>query len=258
MYRPSGLITWGMPRKGVENADLAANVTSGQRFDSYEGLWKLGAGFQALGPAKFRVVLMDFGAKKNILRNLAAIGANVTVVPANTKAEEILALNPDGVFLSNGPGDPEPCDYAISAIKEIVDTGTPVFGICLGHQLIALSQGVGTVKMFNGHRGVNHPVLNLLTGKGEITSQNHGFTLDPVSAEDTPGVTITHKNLNDASVAGIALEGKPVFSVQYHPEASAGPHDARYLFDQFVQNLKIARNTPASADGHSVSSQSNN
>jgi carbamoyl-phosphate synthase small subunit len=157
----------------------------------------------------------------------------------NSSLEEINSFNPDGYMLSNGPGDPSSMPTSISIVKEIVEQNKPVFGICLGHQILALSQGLNTRKMFNGHRGINHPILNLKTGKGEITSQNHGFVVSEESISNNPQIAVTHKHLNDDTIAGIEIIGKPIFSVQYHPEASAGPHDSRYLFDQFIENLKL-------------------
>ena len=159
----------------------------------------------------------------------------------NTSASELKAFNPDGYLLSNGPGDPSAMPNEIALVKELVEWGTPVFGICLGHQILGLSQGLKTEKMFNGHRGINHPVMNLLTGKGEITSQNHGFVIAKDSVQSNPRIKVTHEHLNDHTVAGIMFTDKPVFSVQYHPEASAGPHDSRYLFDQFISNMKQAK-----------------
>jgi len=191
------------------------------------------------GETRFRVVAYDFGMKHNILRNLAAAGCDVTVVPATTSATEALALGPDGVFLSNGPGDPEPCDYAIEAAKVFVDR-LPTFGICLGHQILGLACGGKTYKLKFGHRGANHPVKNLETGQVEITSQNHGFCVDPELFEK-PGFVLTHKNLNDGTVEGFRLEDRPVISVQYHPEASPGPHDSHYLFEEFVAMMRARR-----------------
>lgn len=185
-----------------------------------------------------RVALLDFGVKKNIVRCLVERGCEVTVFPMNVRIEELKAFNPDGVMLSNGPGDPSAMPEQISLVKQIVEWGVPVFGICLGHQILALSQGLQTTKMHNGHRGINHPIKNLKTGKGEITSQNHGFVVTHESLEANSNVNLTHIHLNDNTVAGIELAGKPVFSVQYHPEASAGPHDSRYLFDEFITNMK--------------------
>jgi carbamoyl-phosphate synthase small subunit len=191
-------------------------------------------------PARpFRVVAYDFGMKRNILRNLAAAGCDVTVVPAATSAKEALALRPEGVFLSNGPGDPEPVTYAIEAAKAFVDT-LPTFGICLGHQILGLACGGKTYKLKFGHRGANHPVKNLETGQVEITSQNHGFCVDP-ALFDKPGVVLTHRNLNDGTVEGFRLTDRPVLSVQYHPEASPGPHDSHYLFEEFVQMMRARR-----------------
>ena len=191
------------------------------------------------GETRFRVVAYDFGMKQNILRNLAAAGCDVTVVPATTSATEALAFGPDGVFLSNGPGDPEPCGYAIEAAKVFVDR-LPTFGICLGHQILGLACGGRTYKLKFGHRGANHPVKNLETGQVEITSQNHGFCVDPELFEK-PGFVLTHKNLNDGTVEGFRLKDRPVISVQYHPEASPGPHDSHYLFEEFVSMMRAAR-----------------
>jgi carbamoyl-phosphate synthase small subunit len=189
----------------------------------------------------FRVSLIDFGVKKNIVRCLVERGCHVKVFPlASTKAD-MDAFNPDGYMLSNGPGDPSAMPNSIQLVKELVDGNKPIFGICLGHQILGLSQGLKTRKMFNGHRGINHPILNLKTGKGEITSQNHGFVISEDSIDANPGIAVTHKHLNDNTIAGIEVVGKPIFSVQYHPEASAGPHDSRYLFDQFIENMKLAK-----------------
>ena len=186
----------------------------------------------------FRVSLIDFGVKKNIVRCLVERGCHVKVFPMNSTKSELDAFAPDGYMLSNGPGDPSVMAPSIALVKEIVQDNKPVFGICLGHQILGLSQGLQTVKMFNGHRGINHPILNLRTGKGEITSQNHGFVISRESITSNPNIEVTHEHLNDNTVAGIALKNKPVFSVQYHPEASAGPHDSRYLFDDFIQNMQ--------------------
>ena len=191
----------------------------------------------ASGETKCRVALLDLGVKTNIVRCLTDRGCEVRIFPMATSAEEMLAWSPDGIMLSNGPGDPGAMVNTIETVKTLVASGKPLFGICLGHQVLALSQGLKTEKMFNGHRGVNHPIKNLISGKAEITSQNHGFVVNRDSVESSTGVEVTHVHLNDNTVAGIALTGKPVFSVQYHPEASAGPHDSRYLFDQFVENM---------------------
>ncbi|MDO6738443.1 glutamine-hydrolyzing carbamoyl-phosphate synthase small subunit [Wenyingzhuangia sp. 2_MG-2023] len=188
--------------------------------------------------ATYKVSALDLGIKKNILRNLAKRDCFVKVFPCTATFEEMAAFNPDGYFLSNGPGDPEPLESAQKVAKEIVDKELTLFGICLGHQIIALSQGIATYKMHNGHRGINHPIKNLITGKGEITSQNHGFNVSREDVEATNNVEITHVHLNDNTVAGIAIKDKKVFSVQYHPEANPGPHDASYLFDQFIDNMK--------------------
>jgi carbamoyl-phosphate synthase small subunit len=188
--------------------------------------------------SEIKIAVLDFGVKLNILRCLSERGAYLKVFPLNVTAEEIQAWKPDGVMFSNGPGDPSAMPYTIELTSKIIETGIPCFGICLGHQLIGLSQGLKTEKMFNGHRGVNHPIKNIITGKGEITSQNHGFVISKESIANNSDVEITHVHLNDNTVAGIRLKSKPVFSVQYHPEASAGPHDSRYLFDDFISRVK--------------------
>ena len=188
--------------------------------------------------AEFKVAALDIGIKKNILRNLAKKGCYIKVFPYDTSFEEMESWNPDGYFLSNGPGDPEPLTNAIDVAKKIMEKDKPLFGICLGHQIIALANGIDTFKMHHGHRGINHPIKNLLTGKGEITSQNHGFAVSKESLEANPEVEITHIHLNDQTVAGLQMKNKNCFSVQYHPEAGPGPNDALYLFDQFIENMK--------------------
>lgn len=191
--------------------------------------------------ATYKVAALDIGIKKNILRNIASRDCYIKVFPYNAKFEDLEAFNPDGYFLSNGPGDPEPLVDAQEVAKEIIKRDLPLFGICLGHQVIAIANGVSTYKMHNGHRGINHPVKNLITGKGEITSQNHGFAVNREEAEANSELKVTHVHLNDDTVAGLAVKGKNVFSVQYHPEASPGPHDSSYLFDQFVENIKKSK-----------------
>ena len=188
--------------------------------------------------ATYKIAALDIGIKKNILRNFAKRDAYIKVFPYNATFEELSAWNPDGYFLSNGPGDPEPLVEAQTLAKTIIEKDLPLFGICLGHQVIALANGVSTYKMHNGHRGINHPVKNLKTGKGEITSQNHGFAVNRGEAEANAELEVTHLHLNDNTVAGIAMKNKKCFSVQYHPEASPGPHDSSYLFDQFIDFLK--------------------
>ena len=190
--------------------------------------------------AKYKIAALDIGIKKNILRNLVRRGAYVKVFPFDASFAEMASFNPDGYFISNGPGDPEPLHEAIATAKQMIASGTPLFGICLGHQVIALANGVSTYKMHNGHRGINHPVINLITGKGEITSQNHGFAINREETEANQDLEITHVHLNDKTVAGMRMKDKDVFSVQYHPEASPGPHDANYLFDQFFDLMRKA------------------
>lgn len=209
----------------MEGLELSSKVTTSETYE--------------VGPEDgHRIALLDLGVKRNIVRCLTDRGCRVRVYPMHASAPEMLDWNPAGIMLSNGPGDPAVMVDAIATAKELVDSGIPLFGICLGHQVLALSQGLRTEKMFNGHRGINHPVKNLVTGKGEITSQNHGFVVSQESVESSESVILTHQHLNDGTVAGIRLRDKPVFSVQYHPEASAGPHDSRYLFDEFLESTK--------------------
>ena len=215
--------------------DLAKVVSCAQSYDWTSGAWALGSGHRPMGEAKYHVIAYDYGAKHNILRLLAQRGCRLTVVPAKTSASDALALAPDGVVLSNGPGDPEPCDYAIDAIRALVDRGLPTFGICLGHQLLALASGARTVKMKFGHHGANHPVLDKDTGQVLITSQNHGFAVDAATLPSN--VRVTHVSLFDGSLQGIARTDRPAFSFQGHPEASPGPHDLGYLFDRFVRMM---------------------
>ncbi|MDO1509821.1 MULTISPECIES: glutamine-hydrolyzing carbamoyl-phosphate synthase small subunit [unclassified Neisseria] len=219
--------------------DLAKEVTCGESYEWTEGEWKLGKGFVTPSEQPFHVVAYDFGVKTNILRMLAERGCRLTVVPAQTPAKDVLAMNPDGVFLSNGPGDPEPCDYAIAAVKELLESKKPLFGICLGHQLLGLAVGGKTRKMTFGHHGTNHPVQDLESGKVMITSQNHGFEVDVESLPDN--VKVTHRSLFDGSLQGIELTDRTAFSFQGHPEASPGPHDVAYLFDKFIDSIKAAK-----------------
>jgi carbamoyl-phosphate synthase small subunit len=219
--------------RGLEGMDLAREVTTRQSYRWEESKWAWPGGYQTPGPARHKVVAIDYGAKRNILRSLAHVGCDVTVMPATATAEEVRAHDPDGVFLSNGPGDPAATgDYAVPVIRELVDAGLPVFGICLGHQMLAMALGARTVKMNHGHHGANHPVQRRDDGKVEITSMNHGFTVDAQTLPE--GVEETHVSLFDGTNCGIRLSGRPVFSVQYHPEASPGPQDSAYLFDDFV------------------------
>ncbi len=224
--------------------DLAKVVSVQQPYDWNQSLWALGTGYRPAGEPRFHVVAFDYGVKHNILRNLAERGCKVTVLPATATAEQALALQPDGVFLSNGPGDPEPCDYAIRAIRKILETDTPTFGICLGHQLLGLAMGAKTVKMKFGHHGANHPVQELDTGKVFITSQNHGFAVDEKTLP--ANVRTTHRSLFDGSLQGIELTDHPAYSFQGHPEASPGPHEMAYLFDKFVKMME-ARKKQSSA-----------
>jgi carbamoyl-phosphate synthase small subunit len=220
--------------------DLAKVVSTTERYGWNEGAWRLGAGYRHPGEAACYVAAYDFGVKRNILRMLVDRGCRVTVFPAQTPAAELLAIKPDGVFLSNGPGDPQPCEYAIAAIREILDsTRIPVFGICLGHQLMGLASGARTVKMKFGHHGANHPVKDLDTGQVAITSQNHGFAVDPDTLP--PTLRPTHVSLFDGSLQGLARTDRPAFCFQGHPEASPGPHDIGYLFDRFVAMMKEAQ-----------------
>ncbi|MBV2129514.1 glutamine-hydrolyzing carbamoyl-phosphate synthase small subunit [Arsukibacterium indicum] len=217
---------------GLAGMDLAKEVTVKSSYQWTEGSWALGEGHRPAAPEKFHVVAYDYGVKHNILRMLADRGCKLTVVPAKTTAAEVLALKPDGIFLSNGPGDPAPCDYAITAIKTLLETNIPLFGICLGHQLLALASGAKTSKMKFGHHGANHPVQNIDTKKVLITAQNHGFAVDEATLP--ANLRATHKSLFDGSLQGIHRTDKPAFSFQGHPEASPGPHEASELFDHFI------------------------
>jgi len=225
---------------GLAGMDLAKVVTTDKPYEWTEGRWELGTGHRKLENPRFHVVAYDYGIKHNILRLIAERGARITVVPASLPAKDVLKLRPDGVFLANGPGDPEPCDYAIEAIGEILDaTRIPVFGICLGHQLMGLASGAKTLKMKFGHHGANHPVKDLDTGRVVITSQNHGFAVDPASIPGT--LRPTHVSLFDGSLQGLARTDRPAFCFQGHPEASPGPHDIGYLFDRFAKLMDEAR-----------------
>jgi carbamoyl-phosphate synthase small subunit len=232
---------------GLVGLDLAKDVTSGQSSVWTETPWVWNEGYAAQGAPTMHVVAVDYGVKRNILRLLAGLGAKVTVVPAKTGADEIMAMKPDGVFLSNGPGDPAATgEYAVPIIQDLLKTDIPVFGICLGHQMLALAVGGKTEKMHQGHHGANHPVKDHTTGKVEIVSMNHGFAVDSKSLPQ--GVEETHVSLFDGSNCGIALTGKPVFSVQHHPEASPGPQDSHYLFRRFVNLIREKRGEPALAE----------
>ena len=225
---------------GLVGMDLVPMVTSAQRFAWDETPWEWDKGYGRQENGEFHVVAVDYGIKRNILRLLASTGCKVTVVPAKTSAEEIMALKPDGVFLSNGPGDPAATgEYAVPVIKKLIESGTPTFGICLGHQMLGIAVGAKTTKMHQGHHGANHPVKDLSTGKVEITSMNHGFAVDKDTLPNN--VEQTHVSLFDGSNCGLALKDRPVFSVQYHPEASPGPRDSHYLFTRFVEMMRQAK-----------------
>ena len=226
---------------GLKGMDLAREVTTSRTYAWNEGTWQLGEGHIGHNPddARFHVVAYDYGVKHNILRMLVDRGCRVTVVPAQTPAEEVMGMSPDGVFLSNGPGDPEPCGYAIEAIREIVDKGLPTFGICLGHQLLGLASGASTVKMKFGHHGANHPVQDLESSVVMISSQNHGFAVDELSLPES--LRATHKSLFDGSLQGIHRTDRPAFSFQGHPEASPGPHDVAPVFDHFIELMEQAQ-----------------
>lgn len=221
---------------GLKGMDLAKVVTTKEPYDWHEGTWELGQGNRKNTPACFKVVAYDFGVKRNILRMLVDRGCAVTVVPARTKAADVLAMKPDGVFLSNGPGDPEPCRYAIEAIHAILATQLPIFGICLGHQLLGLASGARTLKMKFGHHGANHPVVDVDSGRVMITSQNHGFAVDEDSLPST--LRVTHRSLFDGTIQGLARTDTPAFCFQGHPEASPGPHDVAPLFDHFISLMQ--------------------
>ena len=231
---------------GLVGMDLAKVVSCDKPYEWDESVWALGKGHGCLGEARFHVVAYDYGIKRNILRKLVSRGCRVTVVPAQTPAERVLAMKPDGVFLSNGPGDPEPCDYAIRAIRRFLELGIPTFGICLGHQLVGLASGAKTIKMKFGHHGANHPVQDVDTGRVMITSQNHGFAVDPATLP--PTARVTHVSLFDGSLQGFARTDRPAFCFQGHPEASPGPHDMDYLFDRFARLMEehggVARQSP--------------
>ncbi len=218
---------------GLAGMDLAKVVSAPAAYEWNQTEWKLGRGYAQLSAPRFHVVAFDYGVKRNILRMLAERGCRLTVLPATASAEQALALKPDGIFLSNGPGDPEPCDYAIQAVGDLVAAKIPLFGICLGHQLLALASGARTVKMKFGHHGANHPVKDLDSGRVAITSQNHGFAVDAATLPSN--IRSTHVSLFDGSLQGIARTDAPAFSFQGHPEASPGPHDVGYLFDRFIQ-----------------------
>jgi carbamoyl-phosphate synthase small subunit len=227
---------------GLVGMDLAKVVSCDKSYETDETVWSLGKGYGKRGDARFHVIAYDFGVKRNILRMLAARGCRLTVVPAQTSAADVLKMKPDGVFLSNGPGDPEPCDYAIRAIRDLLAAGVPLFGICLGHQLLALACGAKTLKMKFGHHGANHPVQDLESKRVMITSQNHGFAVDAATLPSS--ARVTHVSLFDGSLQGFALTDKPAFCFQGHPEASPGPHDVDYLFDRFVKMMEGGGSRP--------------
>ena len=231
----AGAVTAARAFGGLAGLDLAQVVTTPSTYAWQQGSWSLDSGYPTLTEFKYKIVAYDFGVKRNILRMLVSRGCRVTVVPATTSAQDVLRMKPDGVFLSNGPGDPEPCTYAVESIQQLLGQGVPIFGICLGHQLLALASGAKTRKMKFGHHGANHPVKDLDTGQVLITSQNHGFEVDQNSLPSS--VRTTHISLFDGSLQGIERSDLPAFSFQGHPEASPGPHDVGYLFDRFVDNI---------------------
>jgi carbamoyl-phosphate synthase small subunit len=249
--------------KGAMNAIISSELTPDQLFDeikkvpSMEGLELSSvvttkeAYYVGDPNASFKVAVLDLGIKKSIVENLAGRGCYCKVFPAKTAYEEMATWKPDGYFISNGPGDPSTMDYAITTVKRALESSKPLFGICLGHQILALASGVSTYKMHHGHRGLNHPVKNLFTGKGEMTSQNHGFAVSEKDIEKNPAVEVTHVHLNDNTIMGIRRKDKKAFSVQYHPEASPGPHDSRYLFDDFVKMIREDVRTVAPAETNS-------
>ena len=228
---------------GLKGMDLAKEVTTDEAYEWSQSVWSLTQGYQQQAKSDYKVVAYDFGVKHNILRILVGLGCDVTVVPAQTPAAEVLAMNPDGVFLSNGPGDPEPCHYAIEATQAIIEAGKPIFGICLGHQILALASGAQTEKMRFGHHGANHPVQDLESKKVMITSQNHGFAVAEKSLPDT--LTVTHRSLFDNTIQGIRRNDVPAFSFQGHPEASPGPRDVAPLFEQFIQMMQAHKASAA-------------
>ncbi len=255
-FEPGAVVGEAQVAEAIERArsapsmaglDLAQVVSTGERYEWTETEWQLGRGYGRVESPRFHVVAYDFGVKRNILRMLASRGCRVTVVPAKTPAAEVLALRPDGVFLSNGPGDPEPCDYAIAATAQIIDTGVPTFGICLGHQIMALASGAKTFKMKFGHHGANHPVEDLDTGRVAITSQNHGFAVDEKTLP--PNLRPTHVSLFDGTLQGLARTDRPAFCFQGHPEASPGPHDIGPLFDRFTALMAQAQANQEKAHG---------
>jgi carbamoyl-phosphate synthase small subunit len=236
---PSSLVAKARASTGLVGRDLVKEVSCQTPYEWHESVWRLGQGYTAPPPARFHVVAYDSGIKRNILRQLSAEGCRLTVVPAFASADEVIALAPDGLFLANGPGDPEGVPYLAESVRRLVER-LPTFGICLGHQILALALGARTFKLPFGHHGANHPVQDLGTGRVEITSQNHGFAVDPDSCAAV-GLEVTHVNLNDGTCEGMRHRSLPVFSVQYHPEASPGPHDSHYLFRRFVDFLVQAR-----------------
>jgi carbamoyl-phosphate synthase small subunit len=243
---PESLVARAKAAPGLVGRDLVKEVTCHGPFEWTEAVWRRGTGYGAPAPARFHVVAYDSGVKRNILRQLVSLGCRVSVVPASATAEEVLARKPDGLFLANGPGDPEGVPYLAESVRRLAGR-LPVFGICLGHQILGLALGARTFKLPFGHHGANHPVKELATGRVEITSQNHGFAVDPASCGG-PDLEVTHLNLNDGTCEGLRHRSLPLFSVQYHPEASPGPHDAHYLFRRFVELMEQSRAKSAGAD----------